>query len=109
MVSLLHAAMVGYLSEEQKEQRKKFTILHFQPFDPVGKKTVAKLQSPDGEIFHATKGAPQVILNLSENKKKIGERVMNDIERLGKSGYRTLGVAISDEQGMKLSSVRPIV
>jgi H+-transporting ATPase len=62
---------------------------------------VAKLQSPDGEIFHATKGAPQVILNLSENKKKISERVLTDIETLGKAGYRTLGVAISDEYGKK--------
>ncbi|ELR11003.1 plasmamembrane proton-efflux P-type ATPase [Acanthamoeba castellanii str. Neff] len=94
-------AMVGYLTDEQREQRKKFNVLHFHPFDPVGKKTVAKLQSPDGEIFHATKGAPQVILNLSENKKKIKDRVMADIETLGKAGYRTLGVAISDEHGKK--------
>jgi len=91
--------MVGYLTDEQREQRAKFQVLHFHPFDPVGKKTVAMLKSPDGEIFHTTKGAPQVILNLSKNKSMIAERVIADIEKLGKSGYRSLGVAISDERG----------
>jgi H+-transporting ATPase len=60
----IDVAMVGYLTDEQREQRAKFQVLHFHPFDPVGKKTVAMLKSPDGEIFHTTKGAPQVILNL---------------------------------------------
>ncbi len=91
--------MVDYCSAEQQEQRKKYEILNFIPFDPVGKKTVAKLRAPDGEVFHTTKGAPQVILNLSENKKTIKDRVLEDIESLGKAGYRTLGVAISDERG----------
>jgi len=91
--------MVDFLTEDQKAHRQEFTVLAFTPFDPVGKKTVAKLRSPDGEVFHATKGAPQVILNLSENKKKIQDRVTGDIERLGKAGYRALGVAISDEKG----------
>jgi len=97
----IDVAMVDFLTEDQKAHRQEFTVLAFTPFDPVGKKTVAKLRSPDGEVFHATKGAPQVILNLSENKKKIQDRVTGDIERLGKAGYRALGVAISDEKGQK--------
>jgi H+-transporting ATPase len=90
-------AMVGSCTDEQRELLKQFKTLHFQPFDPVGKKTVAKVQSPDGEIFHTAKGAPQVILGLAENASKIRTSVLEDIERLGKAGYRTLGVAVADK------------
>jgi H+-transporting ATPase len=68
--------MVKSCSEEQKEQLKKYKVLKYTPFDPVGKKTAAKVQSPDGEILHTAKGAPQVILNLAENADEIRARVL---------------------------------
>jgi H+-transporting ATPase len=91
-------AMVASCTDEQRELLKQFKTLHFQPFDPVGKKTVAKIQSPEGEVFHTTKGAPQVILGLAENGPKIRKSVLADIERLGQAGYRTLGVAVADKK-----------
>jgi len=48
--------MAAACTDEQKELLKQFKVLHFQPFDPVGKKTAAKIQSPEGEIFHTSKG-----------------------------------------------------
>ncbi len=69
-------AMVASCTDEQRELLKQFKTLHFQPFDPVGKKTVAKIQSPEGEVFHTTKGAPQVILGLAENGPKIRKSVL---------------------------------
>ena len=68
--------MVASCTDEQRELLKQFKTLHFQPFDPVGKKTVAKIQSPEGEVFHTTKGAPQVILGLAENAPKIRKSVL---------------------------------
>jgi H+-transporting ATPase len=68
--------MVGACTEEQKEMLKKYKVLKYTPFDPVGKKTVAKVQGPDGKIFHTTKGAPQVILNMAENADEIRDRVL---------------------------------
>jgi magnesium-transporting ATPase (P-type) len=68
--------MVASCTDEQRELLKQFKTLHFQPFDPVGKKTVAKIQSPEGEVFHTTKGAPQVILGLAENGPKIRKSVL---------------------------------
>lgn len=68
--------MVGSCTEEQKGLLKKYKVLKFTPFDPVGKKTVAKVQSPDGEIFHTAKGAPQVILGLAGNAGEIRARTL---------------------------------
>ncbi len=44
-----------------------YQIVHFQPFDPVHKRTEAAIKSQDGKEFKVTKGAPQVILALSAN------------------------------------------
>ncbi len=42
-------------------------MVHFQPFDPVHKRTEATVKGKDGKTFKVTKGAPQVILALSAN------------------------------------------
>jgi len=42
-------------------------VVHFQPFDPVHKRTEATVKGADGTAFKVTKGAPQVILELSAN------------------------------------------
>src|SRR6202451_3085648 len=46
---------------------KAFQILHFSPFDPVHKRTEATVKSGDGKQFFVSKGAPQVILQMSTN------------------------------------------
>jgi H+-transporting ATPase len=92
-------AIVQHCSEAQQNLRKKYKLLHYKPFDPISKKTVAKLEAPDGTVFHTAKGAPQVILKESINKERIEERVNEIIMKLAKRGYRSLGVATSDAEG----------
>ena len=41
--------------------------MHFQPFDPVHKRTEASVKGKDGKTFKVSKGAPQVILQLAAN------------------------------------------
>ncbi len=55
-VSYTLAAMVGACSDEQREYLANFQVLQFTPFDPVGKKTSAKIRSSSGEVFHTAKG-----------------------------------------------------
>ncbi len=76
-----------------------YTITHFQPFDPVGKRTEASIQAPDGETFRVTKGAPQVLLALAANAADVQPQVDKAAEAFAARGFRSLGVARSDAEG----------
>ncbi len=76
-----------------------YTITHFQPFDPVGKRTEASIQAPDGETFRVTKGAPQVLLALAANAADVQPQVDKAAEAFAARGFRSLGVARSDADG----------
>ncbi|MEJ2097839.1 MAG: plasma-membrane proton-efflux P-type ATPase [Deltaproteobacteria bacterium] len=71
----------------------KFEIQSFVPFDPVGKRTEATVKDSDSRIFKVTKGAPQVVMDLS----RLGTADRTDAEKavdeLAAKGQRTLGVA----------------
>lgn len=41
-----------------------YSVTHFQPFDPIGKRTEASVTAADGTTFTVTKGAPQVCNNF---------------------------------------------
>jgi H+-transporting ATPase len=79
-------------------QQARFQILHFVPFDPVHKRTEATVKGPDGETFKVTKGAPQVILELSNNAALIRPQIEKAIEEFAVRGFRSLGVARTDKQ-----------
>mgnify|MGYP000117915986 CR=1 FL=1 len=76
-----------------RKQLESYRITHFQPFDPVNKRTEATVTGPDGKSFKVTKGAPQVILALAGNAE--AEQAINDF---AKRGFRALGVARTDQQ-----------
>ena len=69
----------------------------FIPFDPVRKRTEAEIAGPDGTTFLVTKGAPQVVRDLAEPGAVLRAQVDQAVEMFAKSGYRTLGVARSDD------------
>ncbi|WP_207264447.1 plasma-membrane proton-efflux P-type ATPase [Desulfovibrio sp. Huiquan2017] len=71
----------------------------FVPFDPVGKRTEAEIKGPDGREFKVSKGALQVILDLSWVDDAIRSRAEEASEEFAAKGYRTIGVARSDEDG----------
>jgi H+-transporting ATPase len=73
-----------------------FEIIHFQPFDPVNKRTEATVKSHQGLQYQVSKGAPQVILGLSSNSKQIEGDIDKAVEEFAERGFRSLGVARTD-------------
>jgi H+-transporting ATPase len=73
-------------------------VTGFKPFDPIVKRTEATVQEEDGSQFKVTKGAPQAILALIEDKKSINYKLTEDVNEFAKKGYRALGVARTDEE-----------
>jgi H+-transporting ATPase len=69
----------------------------FLPFDPVHKRTESILEGPGGAVLHATKGAPQVITTLCGLQGDAAASVTGTVNELAEKGYRTLGVARSDD------------
>ncbi len=75
-----------------------FVQKDFKPFDPVSKRTEALIDMGSNEI-KVSKGAPQMILELLEDKGSIQEEMENIVKDAGTHGYRTLGVARTNEAG----------
>ncbi|MGO9646201.1 MAG: plasma-membrane proton-efflux P-type ATPase [Candidatus Bathyarchaeia archaeon] len=87
------------MAAEATARLRSLTISAFHPFDPVAKRTEANVVSQQGERFKVSKGAPQVILSLVENKESIGPEVDQQVNLLATHGYRALGVARTDSEG----------
>ena len=90
-------AVLGGLKD--KDALKAYQILHFQPFDPVHKRTEAEVKSGDGRTFKVTKGAPQVILALSANAGQVKSAVEQAVGDFAARGFRALGVARAEGGG----------
>ena len=73
-------------------------VTKFTPFDPVIKRTEATTQGKDRSQFKVTKGAPQAILALIEDRKSIDNKLTKDVDEFAKKGYRALGVAKTNEE-----------
>jgi H+-transporting ATPase len=78
---------------------KAYKVTHFQPFDPVHKRTEATVKGPDGKTFQVAKGAPQVILEMSANAGKVKAAVDKAVNEFAARGFRSLGVARADGKG----------
>jgi H+-transporting ATPase len=74
-------------------------VVHFQPFDPVHKRTEAAVKGKDGRAFKVTKGAPQVILELSANAGQVRPAVEQAVNEFAARGFRSLGVARAEGEG----------
>ncbi len=86
-----------------------YRVIHFQPFDPVHKRTEAAVESQDGKNFKVTKGAPQVIQALAANRAETDATVQQAIQGFAARGFRSLGVARTDDQGQwRLLGVLPL-
>jgi H+-transporting ATPase len=78
---------------------KGYQVLHFQPFDPVHKRTEASVKAKDGKTFKVAKGAPQVILELSSNVGRVKSAVDKAVDDFAARGFRALGVARAEGEG----------
>ena len=90
-------AVLAGLKDDQA--LKTYKVVHFQPFDPVHKRTEASVEGPDGKSFKVTKGAPQVILALAGNAAQIKTAVDKAVGEFATRGFRALGVARADADG----------
>jgi H+-transporting ATPase len=77
----------------------RYRVTHFQPFDPVHKRTEATVTEPDGQAFKVTKGAPQVILALAANRNEVQTQAEKAVNEFAARGFRSLGVARTDDHG----------
>ena len=75
-----------------------YQIAHFQPFDPVHKRTESTVKGPDIVQFRVTKGAPQVILDMATDAEDVRIEVEKAVNEFATRGFRSLGVARTDEK-----------
>ncbi len=100
-------AVLGGLTE--KDALQEYTVTHFEPFNPVDKRTEAVVTDVEGTPFTVTKGAPQVILALASESATITPLVEKAVNEFAVRGYRALGVARSDSPGVwKFLGVLPL-
>jgi H+-transporting ATPase len=86
-----------------------YHVVHYQPFDPIRKRTEATVQGPDGNAFRTTKGAVQVIMALASNAAQAGPGIDRAVEGFAAKGYRSLAVARSQVDGTwSLQGVLPL-
>jgi H+-transporting ATPase len=90
-------AVIGGVKNDQA--LKGYQVVHFQPFDPVHKRTEATVKSADGKQFFVAKGAPQVILELAKNAGDVKVAVEKAVNEFAGRGFRSLGVAHADDEG----------
>jgi H+-transporting ATPase len=90
-------AVLGGLEDTKVLQA--YTVTHFEPFDPVHKRTEANVTAADGTTFRVTKGAPQVILALAANAAQITPATDKAVNDFAARGFRSLGVARADGDG----------
>ena len=90
-------AVIGGVKDGQA--LKGYQVTHFQPFDPVHKRTEATVKGTNGKEFKVTKGAPQVILELSANAGQESLSWRRLLTNLRHAGFRSLGVARADQKG----------
>jgi H+-transporting ATPase len=76
-----------------------YKVTHYQPFDPVHKRTEATVTGTDGKTFKVTKGAPQVILALATDAAEVKSAVDKAVDDFAARGFRSLGVARADGGG----------
>jgi len=79
-------------------------LLKFIPFDPVRKRTESIYKTASSNL-HVIKGAPQVILSLSDISKSLQEEVEHQIHLFAQKGFRTLGVAFKNSEDKEYTFV----
>ena len=98
-------AVLGGLKD--KQALKPYQVTHFQPFDPVHKRTEATVKGADGKTFKVTKGAPQVILALSANAAAVKDAVDKAVDDFAARGFRALGRRARRRRRRMAASRRP--
>ncbi|KAI9093880.1 hypothetical protein K1719_026878 [Acacia pycnantha] len=91
----IDAAIVNMLSDP-KEARANITEVHFLPFNPVDKRTANTYIDSEGNWYRASKGAPEQILNMCQERDEIAGKVHAIIDKFAERGLRSLAVAYQE-------------
>jgi H+-transporting ATPase len=91
-------AVIGGVQDT--ERLKMYNQVNFLPFDPVIKRTEGTVKDTQGKTFKVAKGAPQVILGMCDEDDGIKTKVEEAVNDFAAKGYRTLGVARSENNGL---------
>ena len=90
-------AVVAGLPDQSN--RSEYRVTHFQPFDPVHKRTEATVTGPSGAVVKVTKGAAQVVLAMTANAQQVQPAVEEAVAEFADRGFRSLGVARAEGDG----------
>ena len=93
----IDSAILQQMGDEKALQS--FQQQHLMPFDPVQKRTEAEIKSSQGKTFKVSKGAPQVVLDQCNPDVSMRKRAGQTVNEFALKGYRSLGVAKTDEAG----------
>jgi len=86
-----------------------YRVTGFVPFDPVRKRTEATVATDEGNSFRTSKGAPQAIAALLDGDQEVRRKMMEAVDDLASRGYRSLGVARTDDAGQwRMLGVLPL-
>ncbi|CAN6451255.1 unnamed protein product [Victoria cruziana] len=91
----IDTAIINMLGDP-KEARASITEVHFLPFNPVDKRTAITYVDSDGNWHRTSKGAPEQILNICQEKDEISGKVHAIIDKFAERGLRSLAVAYQD-------------
>ncbi|VAW97747.1 Lead, cadmium, zinc and mercury transporting ATPase; Copper-translocating P-type ATPase [hydrothermal vent metagenome] len=81
-----------YIEEKLPEiELSRYQQTHFTPFDPISKRTEARITNGD-EHFTAIKGAAQILINMARLSDEQTIIINQQVEQLAAKGYRTLAV-----------------
>lgn len=87
--------------KKMTETSSAWKVTAFMPFDPVSKRTEATIEATaGGGRFRVAKGAPQAILSLVSDQEKIRATLDERVDAFASKGYRALGVARTDDEGV---------
>ncbi|MFX1567795.1 MAG: plasma-membrane proton-efflux P-type ATPase [Promethearchaeota archaeon] len=87
-------------NSEIESEISRYQKIEFKPFDPIKKRTEAKLKDDNNKEIQVSKGAIQVILSIVNGDQDFQDKVNNQGKDLALSGFRALGVAISKDQNV---------
>ncbi|PNX46165.1 MAG: plasma-membrane proton-efflux P-type ATPase, partial [Thermoplasmata archaeon M8B2D] len=102
----IDAAIVNSL--ENKEELKKYQVLHFQPFDPVHKYAQATVKNNNEKEFKVMKGAVQAVLKLCSNSKQVEQSVEKATNEFASRGFRSIAVAKTDNEKWQFLGILPL-
>mmetsp|Transcript_103588 Transcript_103588/g.322799 ORF Transcript_103588/g.322799 Transcript_103588/m.322799 type:complete len:449 (-) Transcript_103588:21-1367(-) len=89
-------------AESQGIDLNEFEETKFIPFNPTDKRTEARLVSKkDGSVVYASKGAPQVMIDIAYNADEIREEQDKIIDDFARRGLRAIGVSTKEGEDGK--------